>query len=74
MKNLFLNIQYSKLIITFFAHLFDFIMQTLTVNIQDNFEQDVEEIESGKIEMLSQEQYDNQMNNFFDDLKVKYAN
>lgn len=85
-------------------------MQTLTINIQDNFmqdflaiiehygdkiqlkkdenleydpyfyerkkqlEQDINDIDSGKIEMLSQEQYDKEMNNFFAELKLKYAN
>jgi len=84
-------------------------MQTLTVNVQDNFvqdfltlierygdkiqlkkdknleydpyfyerqkqlQQDMDEIKSGKIEMLSQEQYDAQMNEFLSDLKLKYA-
>jgi hypothetical protein len=41
---------------------------------QTQLQQDIEDIENGKIEMLSQEQYDSQMNNFFDELKVKYAN
>lgn len=85
-------------------------MQTLTINIQDNFiqdflsivehykgkiqiqkdtnleydpyfyerkkqlQQDIDDIESGKIEMLSQEQYDDEMNSFFTELKSKYAN
>ena len=84
-------------------------MQTLTVNIQDNFvqdfltiidhykdkvqlkkdrnleydpyfyerkkqlQQDLNDIDSGKVEMLSQEQYDKEMNIFFTELKSKYA-
>ena len=85
-------------------------MQTLTINIQDNFmqdflaiiehygdkiqlrkdenleydpyfyerkkqlQQDINDIDSGKIEMLSQDQYDDEMNSFFTELKSKYAN
>ena len=85
-------------------------MQTLTVNVQDNFiqdfiaiiehygdkiqlkkdrnleydpyfyerkkqlQQDIDDIDSGRIEMLSQEQYNNEMNSFFTELKSKYAN
>ena len=85
-------------------------MQSLTVNIQDNFvqdflaiidhykdkvelkkdknleydpyfyerkkqlEQDIGDIDNGKIEMLSQKQYDKEMNSFFIELKSKYAN
>ena len=85
-------------------------MQTLTINIQDNFiqefltiiehykdkiqlkkdknlgydpyfyqrqeqlQQDIKDIDSGKIQMLSQQEYDAQMNNFMDELKLKYAN
>ena len=85
-------------------------MQTLTVNIKDNFVQDfltiishykdkvqlqkdknleydpyfyerqkqlqkdIDDIENGKVEMLSQKQYDKEMNNFFNELKLKYAN
>ena len=37
-------------------------------------EQDINDIDSGKIEMLSQEQYDKEMNSFFAELKLKYAN
>jgi hypothetical protein len=87
-----------------------FIMQTLTVNIQDNFlqdflaiidhysdkiqlkkdknleydpyfyerkeqlQQDIIDIDNGEIEMLSQEQYDKEIDSFFIDLKSKYAN
>ena len=85
------------------------IMQTLTINVQDNFmqdfmaiiehysdkiqlkkdknleydpyfyerkkqlQQDINDIDSGKVTMLSQEQYDNEMNSFFSELKSKYA-
>ena len=85
-------------------------MQTLTINIQDNFmqdflaiiehygdkiqikkdknleydpyfyerkkqlQQDINDIDSSKIEMLSQEEYDDEMNSFFIELKSKYAN
>lgn len=35
-------------------------------------EQDINDIDSGNIEMLSQEQYDKEMNSFFAELK--YAN
>ncbi len=84
-------------------------MQTLTINVQDNFmqdfmaiiehysdkiqlkkdknleydpyfyerkkqlQQDINDIDSGKVTMLSQEQYDNEMNSFFSELKSKYA-
>ena len=87
-----------------------FVMQTLTVNIQDNFlqdflaiidhysdkiqlkkdknleydpyfyerkkqlQQDIIDIDNGEIEMLSQEQYDKEINSFFIELKSKYAN
>jgi len=83
-------------------------MQTLIVNVQDNFMQDfltiiehygdkiqlkkdknleydpyfyerkkqlqqeIDDIDSGKVEMLSQEQYDNEINSFFTELKSKY--
>ncbi len=85
-------------------------MQTLTINIQDNFiqdflaiiehygdkiqlkkdinleydpyfyerkkqlQQDITDIDSGRIEMLSQEQYDKEINGFFTELKSKYEN
>ncbi len=85
-------------------------MQTLTINIQDNFmqdflaiiehygdkiqlkkdknlecdpyfyerkkqlQQDIDDIDSGKVKMLSQEQYDKEMNSFFTELKLKHAN
>ncbi len=41
---------------------------------QKELQQDIEDIDSGKIEMLSQEKYDKEMNNFFTELKTKYAN
>jgi len=41
---------------------------------QKQLQQDINDIDSGKIEMLSQEQYDNEMNSFFTELKLKYAN
>ena len=37
-------------------------------------QQDISDIDSGEIEMLSQEQYDKEMNSFFTELKLKYAN
>ena len=37
-------------------------------------QQDINDIDSGKVEMLSQEQYDNEINSFFTELKSKYAN
>ena len=40
---------------------------------QKELQQDIDDIDSGKVEMLSQEQYDEEMNNFFADLKSKYA-
>ena len=85
-------------------------MQTLTVNIQDNFVQDfltiiehykdkvhllkdknlehdpyfyerqkqlmqdIEDIDSGKTKMLSEEQYDDEMKDFLSELKQKYEN
>lgn len=41
---------------------------------QKELQQDLEDIQSGKIEMLSQEQYDGEMHKFFSELKLKYAN
>jgi hypothetical protein len=88
----------------------EFLMQTLTVNIQDGFiqdflsivehykgkiqiqkdknleydpyfyerkkqlQQDIIDIDNGEIEMLSQEQYDKEIDSFFIELKSKYAN
>lgn len=41
---------------------------------QKQLHQDLEEVENGTAEMLTQEQYDNEMNSFFKELKSKYAN
>jgi len=41
---------------------------------KQQLQQDVSDIESGKIAMLSQEQYHKEMNDFFKKLKSKYAN
>ena len=85
-------------------------MQTLTINIQDDFmqdflaiiehygdkiqlkkdknleydpyfyerkkelQQDIIDIDNGEMEMLSQEQYDKEIDTFFTDLKSKYEN
>ena len=37
-------------------------------------QQDLEEIDNGTAEMLTQEQYENEMNSFFKELKLKHAN
>jgi len=37
-------------------------------------QQDIDDINNGKMEMLSQEQYDKEINSFFIELKSKYAN
>jgi len=37
-------------------------------------QQDINDIDSGRIEMLSQKQYDNEINSFLTELKSKYAN
>ena len=37
-------------------------------------QQDIDDINNGKVEMLSQEQYDKEINSFFIELKSKYAN
>ncbi len=37
-------------------------------------QQDIDDIDSGKIEMLSEEQYNKEINSFFTELKSKYAN
>ncbi len=39
---------------------------------QKQLQQDIDDIDSGKIEMLSQEQYDKEMSDFL--TKLKYAN
>ncbi len=41
---------------------------------KQQLQQDINDIDSGEVEMLSQEQYDNEMNSFFTQLKSKYAN
>lgn len=41
---------------------------------QKQLQQDLEEVENGTAEMLTQEQYDNEMNSFFKELKLKHAN
>jgi len=41
---------------------------------KQQLQQDISDIDSGKIEMLSQEQYDEEMNSFFTELKSKFAN
>lgn len=41
---------------------------------QKQLHKDLEEVENGTAEMLTQEQYDNGMNSFFKELKSKYAN
>ena len=41
---------------------------------QKQLHQDLEDIKSGKMEMLTQEQYDKEIDNFFKELKLKYEN
>lgn len=41
---------------------------------QKQLQLDLEEVNNGTAEMLTQEQYDNEMNSFFKELKSKYAN
>jgi len=41
---------------------------------QKQLQQDITDIDNGKVEMLSQEEYDKEMNSFFIELKSKYAN
>ena len=41
---------------------------------QKQLQQDLEEVENGTAEMLTQEQYDNEINSFFKELKLKYDN
>ena len=40
---------------------------------QKQLQQDIEDIDSGKVTMLSQEQYDTEMNDFFTQLKSEHA-
>jgi hypothetical protein len=39
---------------------------------QEQLQQDIKDIDSGKIQMLSQQQYDTEMNRFMEELKSKY--
>ena len=41
---------------------------------QEQLQQDLKELENGTAEMLTQEQYDDEMTSFFKELKTKYAN
>ena len=41
---------------------------------QKQLEQDIKNIESGKIKMLSQEEYSKEIENFFIKIKAKYEN
>ena len=41
---------------------------------QKQLHQDIEDIESGKVELLSQKEYEQDTNEFFNTLKSKYAN
>ena len=41
---------------------------------QKQLQQDVKDIDSGKTTMLSQEQYDKEMKDFFSELKLNYDN
>ncbi|WP_321779254.1 hypothetical protein [Sulfurimonas sp.] len=41
---------------------------------QKELQKDLEDIENGKAEFLTQEQYDDEMNTFFKELKSKYDN
>ena len=41
---------------------------------QKQLHQDIEDIERGKVELLSQKEYENETNEFFNKLKLKYAN
>ena len=41
---------------------------------QKQLKQDIDDIDSGKIKMLSQEEYEKDMSDFFTQLKLKYAN
>ena len=49
-------------------------MTHISMKEKKQLQQDISDIDSGKIEMLSQEQYDKEMNSFFTELKSKYAN
>jgi len=41
---------------------------------QKQLKRDIDDIDSGKIKMLSQEEYDKDMSDFLTQLKLKYAN
>jgi len=41
---------------------------------QRELRQDIEDIDSGKTKMLSQQEYDNEMEIFFSEVKLKYEN
>jgi len=41
---------------------------------QKQLQQEIERIDSGKVEMLSQEQYEKEINNFLVELRLKYEN
>ena len=41
---------------------------------QRELRQDIEDIDSGKTKMLSQQEYDNEMKIFFSEVKLKYEN
>jgi hypothetical protein len=41
---------------------------------QRELRQDIEDIDSGKTKMLSQQEYDNEMKFFFNEIKLKYEN
>lgn len=41
---------------------------------QKQLQQDIEDIESGKVKMLSKKEYEDETNIFFNELKAKHAN
>ena len=41
---------------------------------KEQLQQDINDIDSGQVEMLSQEQYDDELNIFMSELKSNYAN
>jgi len=41
---------------------------------KQQLQQDISDIDSGKVKMLSQEQYNEEMNSFLTELESKYAN
>ena len=85
MQTLTLNIQDSFMqdFLTIIEHYKDKVQLQKDTNLeydsyfyerQKQLQQDIDDIDSGKIEMLSQEQYDKEMNSFFIELKSKYEN